>query len=198
MVSYLVDLFLAVMLITTSVYMVVISRRLRVLRAGQSEINGLLDQFTRSIEATDASVKRLTGSAVEIAGRLGDSVDRGKALQEEVTLLLASCERAATRLETSVQHARRLLRQLDDGIAARAMAPQSDAEPVPAHRGAADSEAEDDAGDDAQDDKGADGHAVFRLLAPADLAVGPLRGPDGNRKAVGDFYAALRTVKGKA
>src|SRR4051812_10854614 len=119
MMSYLVNLLLAILLAGTGGYMVVINRRLSALRSGQSELNGLIDQFTRSVNETDASIKRLSGTAVEIAAQLGEAVDRGRAMQEEVNLLLGSCERAAARLDGSLQHARGLLRRLDEGIAAR-------------------------------------------------------------------------------
>ncbi|SMH62955.1 DUF6468 domain-containing protein [Azospirillum agricola] len=115
MVSFLIDAALAVLLVTATVYLVVVNKRLKMLRTGQSEINALVTTFSKSIDDTDASMKRLVASATEIATRLADELDRAKDVKEDMTLILGSCERTATRMEESVQHARALLRRLDEG-----------------------------------------------------------------------------------
>lgn len=115
MVSFLIDAALAVMLVTATVYLVLVNKRLKLLRTGQSEINDLVTTFSKSIDDTDASMKRLVASATEIATRLSDELDRAKGVKEDMTLILGSCERTATRMEESVQHARALLRRLDEG-----------------------------------------------------------------------------------
>lgn len=115
MVSFLIDAALAVMLVTATVYLVLVNKRLKLLRTGQSEINDLVTTFSKSIDDTDASMKRLVASATEIATRLADELDRAKGVKEDMTLILGSCERTATRMEESVQHARALLRRLDEG-----------------------------------------------------------------------------------
>jgi len=115
MVSFLIDAALAVMLVTATVYLVLVNKRLKLLRTGQSEINDLVTTFSKSIDDTDASMKRLVASATEIATRLADELDRAKGVKEDMTLILGSCERTVTRMEESVQHARALLRRMDEG-----------------------------------------------------------------------------------
>ncbi|WP_372395965.1 DUF6468 domain-containing protein [Azospirillum sp. HJ39] len=115
MVSFLIDAALAVMLVTATAYLVIVNKRLKLLRTGQSEINALVSTFSRSIDDTDASMKRMVASATDIATRLSDDLDRAKGVKEDMSLLLGSCERTATRMEESVQHARALLRRLDEG-----------------------------------------------------------------------------------
>ena len=117
MVSFLIDAVLAVMLVTATVFLVIVNKRLKVLRSGQSEINTLITTFSRTIDETDASVKRLVGAATEISGKLADELDRAKVVQEDVALILGSCERASKRIEESVQHARALVRRLEEGPA---------------------------------------------------------------------------------
>nr|WP_295834309.1 DUF6468 domain-containing protein [uncultured Azospirillum sp.] len=115
MVSFLIDAALAVMLVTATAYLVIVNKRLKLLRTGQSEINALVSTFSRSIDDTDASMKRMVASATEIAARLSDDLDRAKGMKEDMALILGSCERTTARMEESVQHARALLRRLDEG-----------------------------------------------------------------------------------
>lgn len=115
MVSFLIDAALAVMLVTATAYLVIVNKRLKLLRTGQSEINALVSTFSKSIDDTDASMKRMVASATEIAARLSDELDRAKGMKEDMALILGSCERTTARMEDSVQHARALLRRLDEG-----------------------------------------------------------------------------------
>jgi len=115
MVSFLIDAALAVMLVTATAYLVIVNKRLKLLRTGQSEINALVSTFSKSIDDTDASMKRMVASATEIAARLSDDLDRARGMKEDMALILGSCERTTARMEESVQHARALLRRLDEG-----------------------------------------------------------------------------------
>ncbi|WP_029008763.1 DUF6468 domain-containing protein [Azospirillum halopraeferens] len=119
MASFLIDAVLAVMLVTATVYLVIVNQRLKLLRNGQSEINALIATFSRSIDDTDASMKRLVGSATEVAGRLSGDLDRAGAIKEDMALILGSCERTTARMEESIRHARALLRRLDEGAMVR-------------------------------------------------------------------------------
>lgn len=118
MVSFLIDAALAVMLVTATAYLVIVNKRLKLLRTGQSEINALVSTFSKSIDDTDASMKRMVASATEIAARLSDDLDRARGMKEDMGLILGSCERTTARMEESVQHARALLRRLDEGAMA--------------------------------------------------------------------------------
>lgn len=206
MISYLIDAFLAVMLVTTTCYMLVVNRRLKTLRSGQSDLNALIVTFSRTIDETDASVKRLTEAAAEIAVRLGSEVDRGKAMTEEVTLLLGSCERTAGRMEEQIFHTRQLLRRLDAAAPARGARPASPAlaepeteaaegAPVPTPGTAIPGGG---AGEAAlTDGLRADGlraEPEFRPLAAADVAAARPKVERTPRVTAGDFYATLRNV----
>lgn len=177
MVSYLIDAFLAVMLVTTTGYMLVVNRRLKTLRSGQAEMNGLMTSFARTVDETDASVKRLVAAATEVAGTLGAEVERGGAMKEEVGLLLTACDRTTARMEESLNHARLLLRRLDETAASRAgRRPAEAAPPAPAQPLLT------------QDDE-----------TRAELRAEPaFRPKDGNAAPASEFYATLRTVTQKA
>ncbi|MCG5240985.1 DUF6468 domain-containing protein [Azospirillum doebereinerae] len=220
MVSFLIDAALAVLLVTATVYLVLVNKRLKLLRTGQSEINTLVTSFSRSIDETDASMKRLVASATETASRLAEDLDRAKGVREDMTLILGSCERTATRMEESLQHARALLRRLDEGamrparprpagIPMEELMPAS--EPAPAVRRAEPVETPSDAATDATQESGS---GEFRPLGLPQRAGAPDTAPVPPSKpaptpavaptatpaepprpmAVGAFYARLRTV----
>ncbi len=197
MVSFLIDAALAVMLVTATVYLILVNKRLKLLRTGQSEINDLVTTFSKSIDDTDASMKRLVASATDIATRLADELDRAKGVKEDMTLILGSCERTATRMEESVQHARALLRRLDEG----AMRPVRPRAPLPPAEEPPDSlaDATAAAGDFRPLDLPPRPEAPDKAPAPAftpaatELDTAPPAEPQ-RQMAVGAFYARLRTV----
>ena len=115
MVSFLIDAVLAVMLVTATVFLVIVNKRLKVMRASQGEIGALITTFSKTIDETEASVQRLVAAATEASAKLSDGLERAKGVTEEVGLILGSCERASKRIEGSVQEARALVRRLEDG-----------------------------------------------------------------------------------
>lgn len=211
MVSFLIDAALAVMLVTATAYLVIVNKRLKLLRTGQSEINALVSTFSKSIDDTDASMKRMVASATEIAARLSDDLDRAKGMKEDMALILGSCERTTARMEESVQHARALLRRLDEGAMAStarstrnrarmegADAVESVAKPAEVATEAAASSPLVSALKAAEVD-----HGEFRALETALRAVAgqpaEAAAPTGPAKAAASaFYARLRTVGSEA
>ncbi|CAO3382378.1 DUF6468 domain-containing protein [Azospirillum argentinense] len=146
MVSFLIDAVLAVMLVTATVFLVIVNKRLKVMRSSQAEIGALIGTFSKTIDETEASVQRLVAAATEASAKLSDGLDRAKSVTEEAALVLGSCERASKRIEASVQEARALVRRLEEGPAPRprprpvpptATAPATVVEPVPAPANAA-------------------------------------------------------------
>lgn len=132
MVSFLIDGVLAVMLVTATVFLVIVNKRLKVLRSAQAEIGGLIATFSKTIDDTEASVNRLVAAATEASSRLADELDRSKGVTEEVTLILGSCERASKRIEESVQQARALVRRLEETPRPRPVPPAAAPLPVAA------------------------------------------------------------------
>ena len=119
MVSFLIDAVLAVMLVTATVFLVIVNKRLKVMRSSQAEIGALIGTFSKTIDETEASVQRLVAAATEASAKLSDGLDRAKGVTEEAALVLGSCERASKRIEASVQEARALVRRLEEGPAPR-------------------------------------------------------------------------------
>ncbi|HYG86968.1 MAG TPA: DUF6468 domain-containing protein [Azospirillum sp.] len=211
MVSYLIDIVLAVMLVTTTVFLVVVNKRLQVLRSGQSEINSLITTFSQTIDETDASVRRLVAAATEISAKLADELDRAKVVKEDTTLLLGSCDRATKRMEESIQHARSLVRRLEEGAHTRRPAQQAAParEPYPANAAgmpepetplnavevvAAPPADEAPAAVDADaPSANTSGDGAFR---PLPLGAAKPSVEHGRQIAAGAFYARLRSIAG--
>ncbi len=200
MVSFLIDAVLAVMLVTATVFLVIVNKRLKVMRASQGEIGALITTFSKTIDETEASVQRLVAAATEASAKLSDGLERAKGVTEEVGLILGSCERASKRIEESVQEARALVRRLEDGPVVRPrprpvpVAPvvetvmeKEDAEPVAV-------------AEERDDFRPMLASALARTQAElAELRAEPrLESPadsDGARQAAASaFYARLRTV----
>lgn len=211
MVSFLIDAALAVMLVTATAYLVIVNKRLKLLRTGQSEINALVSTFSKSIDDTDASMKRMVASATEIAARLSDDLDRARGMKEDMALILGSCERTTARMEESVQHARALLRRLDEGaMASSARATRNRARPDEGDGAGTAAEPLDtepapsspllSALKAAEVDKGefqALETALRAVAGQPDTAASPA--PSGPAKAAASaFYARLRTVGSEA
>ncbi|TWA64076.1 hypothetical protein FBZ84_10924 [Azospirillum baldaniorum] len=215
MVSFLIDAVLAVMLVTATVFLVIVNKRLKVMRSSQAEIGALIGTFSKTIDETEASVQRLVAAATEASAKLSDGLDRAKGVTEEAALVLGSCERASKRIEASVQEARALVRRLEDGPAPRprprpvpptATVPASAMEPVPASANTAPAP-----DSDAVEDE--DGFRPMRVAALAGAAARPAEGmtpaPEeaaietaeatvdtggARQQAANAFYARLRAI----
>lgn len=206
MVSFLIDAVLAIMLVTATVFLVIVNKRLKVMRASQTEIGALIGTFSKTIDETEASVQRLVAAATEASAKLSDGLERAKGVTEEVGLILGSCERASKRIEESVQEARALVRRLDEAPAIRPRPRPAAVTPVLTPAGH-DMETEEPAAAE-------DGDGFRPMLASAlartqaELAelraerpsaerpsAEPYADDDGVRQAAASaFYARLRTV----
>ncbi|MBK3736620.1 hypothetical protein GAY29_26715 [Azospirillum brasilense] len=203
MVSFLIDAVLAVMLVTATVFLVIVNKRLKVMRSSQAEIGALIGTFSKTIDETEASVQRLVAAATEASAKLSDGLDRAQGVTEEAALVLGSCERASKRIEASVQEARALVRRLEEGPAPRPRPrpvppPAAVTEPAPAP----DSDAPEDE----------DGFRPMRVAALAGAAARPAEEPPpvpeaaietaestvdtggARQQAANAFYARLRAI----
>ncbi|AWJ85869.1 hypothetical protein TSH58p_20205 (plasmid) [Azospirillum sp. TSH58] len=220
MVSFLIDAVLAVMLVTATVFLVIVNKRLKVMRSSQAEIGALIGTFSKTIDETEASVQRLVAAATEASAKLSDGLDRAKGVTEEAALVLGSCERASKRIEASVQEARALVRRLEEGPAPRprprpvpppAAAVATVMEPAPAPLPSTANAAPAPDADAAEDE---DGFRPMRVaaLAGAALAGAAARPAEGlppvaeedaesvaeaggaRQQAANAFYARLRAI----
>jgi len=191
MASFLIDLVLAVMLCATTVFLVLVNRRLKSLRAGREEIEPLIHALSKTVDEADASTKRLVAAAAEASIGLADNLEHAKTLREDVGPLLDSCDRASRRIEESIRSARLLTRRLNEAPRPRLTL-----------------------GDLLEDPEGERSTSVTPSAAPANETTPlveraaattespapapepmPEIGPERGHGAVGAFYARLRTIE---
>lgn len=93
---------LCLLLAATLVYCVVLERRLKLVRQGQQEMNATIGDLNASLASASASLRALQAAA----GTVGEEFDRklatARATIDELSLVAASGERIAERMERTV------------------------------------------------------------------------------------------------
>jgi hypothetical protein len=100
--SFVFEITLCVLLAATLVYCFVLERRLRSVRAGQEEMKSTIGHLNTSLAAAGASLRAMQTAA----GTVGETLDRrvvcARAAIDELSLVTASAERIAQRMERTV------------------------------------------------------------------------------------------------
>jgi hypothetical protein len=96
------EIALSILLAATLVYCIVLERRLTGVRKGQEGLKATIGELNASIELASASLSALQRAA----GTVGDTLDRkiasARASIDELSLVTASGERIAERMERSI------------------------------------------------------------------------------------------------
>jgi len=96
------DVTLAVLLVVTIVYAIILNRRLGALRRDRSELEALAASFTEATSRADASVGRLAKNATDLQVR----IDQARSLADDLSFLTDRGEKTADRLEGAVRAGR--------------------------------------------------------------------------------------------
>ncbi|MBT3534658.1 MAG: hypothetical protein HN478_12320, partial [Rhodospirillaceae bacterium] len=89
----------AVLLLITVIYCLILNRRLTALRGNQDEMRQLLSQFTLATRQAEASVSELKEASDQIGVALGQRVTEARALADELTSITQSGNNLADRIE---------------------------------------------------------------------------------------------------
>ncbi len=103
----LLEAVVAVLLLVTVIYSVVLHRKLNALRDSQGEMRGVIDDFRNAIGSAEATLQRLRGSGRESVGELGELNLKAAALRDELKVMLDSGDSLAGRLEAAALSAPR-------------------------------------------------------------------------------------------
>lgn len=98
-----VEIVLSVLLAATLVYCALLERRLAALRKGQDGFRETIAELNVAIGSAGASMRLLKSVAAGAAETLDERLTRARALSDELSLLTASGERIATRIERGAQ-----------------------------------------------------------------------------------------------
>ncbi len=98
-----VELALSALLVATLFYCALLERRLKAVRKGQENLKATIGELNASLANASAGLRALQAAA----GTVGESLDRklstARATIDELSLLTASGERIASRMERSVE-----------------------------------------------------------------------------------------------
>jgi hypothetical protein len=92
------DVLLIVLLLATIVYAMLLSRRLRALRADRDGIDAVVERMNEATRKADASLKGLRQSAEQAKGALDEPMAKAQALRDELAFLVQRADAAGERL----------------------------------------------------------------------------------------------------
>ena len=100
-ISLVLDVLIAVLLITTIGYAVSLNKKLGDLRRDKSEMEDLARRFGEATARADESVKRLRTNTDEVAEALKEGLDKAEALREDLNYMIERGLEVADALKTA-------------------------------------------------------------------------------------------------
>ena len=111
--TFYMELGLEILLACTLVYCVILERRLAAVRRGQEGLKQHIGELNMAIAGAGASLRALKSAAGEAAQTLDERLKRARLHIDELSLLTASGERIAQRME-GVASAPRVAKEIPD------------------------------------------------------------------------------------
>jgi uncharacterized protein YoxC len=100
--SLAVEIALSALLVATLVYCVLLERRLRAVRDGQEQMRSTVEALNASLASAQASLRALQNAASTLGEALDRKLAAARATIDELSLVTASGERIASRIESGV------------------------------------------------------------------------------------------------
>ena len=97
--NFIAQIVLELLLAATLVYCILLERRLAAVRKGQEGLKTHIGELNMAIAGAGASLRALKAAAGEAAATLDDKLKRARLHIDELSVLTASGERIATRME---------------------------------------------------------------------------------------------------
>ncbi len=101
--ALILDILIAILLIATIAYAVMLNRRLSDLRKDQSELEELAQSFNDATLRAEESIHKLTGSADDMKRDVQDTLKKAEALRDDLNFLIDRAGVSADKLEESVR-----------------------------------------------------------------------------------------------
>jgi hypothetical protein len=99
--TFYVEITLEVLLAATLCYCIILERRLAAVRKGQEGLSRTIGELNMAIAGAGASLRALKSAAGEAAQTLDERLKRARLHIDELTVLTASGERIALRMESA-------------------------------------------------------------------------------------------------
>ena len=97
-----VELALSALLIATLIYCALLERRLKAVRDGQQQMKTTIDSLNASLATAGATLRALQAAASTVGEALDRKLASARSTIDELSLVTASGERIASRMERSV------------------------------------------------------------------------------------------------
>ncbi|MDV7339071.1 DUF6468 domain-containing protein [Terasakiella sp. A23] len=104
--ALILDMLIAILLIATIAYAVMLNRRLSELRKDQSELEQLAQSFNDATIRAEESIHKLTGSADEMKRDVQDTLKKAENLRDDLNFLIDRAGTSADKLEEQVRNNR--------------------------------------------------------------------------------------------
>jgi len=104
--ALILDMLIAILLIATIAYAVMLNRRLTDLRKDQSELEKLAQSFNDATIRAEESIHKLTGSADDMKRDVQDTLRKAEALRDDLNFLIERAGASADKLEERVRNNR--------------------------------------------------------------------------------------------
>lgn len=104
--ALILDMLIAILLIATIAYAVMLNRRLTDLRKDQSELEKLAQSFNDATIRAEESIHKLTGSAEDMKRDVQDTLRKAEALRDDLNFLIERAGSSADKLEERVRNNR--------------------------------------------------------------------------------------------
>lgn len=98
-----VEIALSMLLVATLIYCALLERRLAAVRKGQEGLNTTVADLNASLATAGASLRALQSAADTVGATLDRKLSTARSTIDELSLLTASGERIASRMERSVE-----------------------------------------------------------------------------------------------
>lgn len=100
------DVVIAMLLVATILYAIVLNRRLGILRRNGDELAKLIGRFNEATMRAESSIPKLRKAADEAGQALQERVEKAQSLRDDLAFMVERADAMATRLESSVRTAR--------------------------------------------------------------------------------------------
>ncbi len=104
--SMAINLLVAVLLVITIAYCIILNRKLKAMRNAQDEMQQLIGTFNAAADKARSSVDQLKKTGDEIGLSLEREIDRAKAMRDDLALITDTAEHLASRIEQAVDASR--------------------------------------------------------------------------------------------
>jgi len=111
--TFYLEVAMQILLAATLCYCIVLERRLAAVRKGQEGLRNIIGELNMAIAGAGSSIRALKSSAAEAAVTLDDRLKRARLHIDELSVLTASGERIAQRMESAAS-APRVAREIPD------------------------------------------------------------------------------------